>query len=152
MDSNKKPLSFYNREFAKRFSSYTDKYTGQRITTARRYLFALKSQEAGHAVESIGFLSVDELNKAFSEFNAGVKTSNGLPIRSMDDYLREIDFLHSHNAEEDDQNTGEVEPEVKTEGEVQGGSDEAEEADPLVLLNSLIGLQGIKQEVNSLVA
>lgn len=157
-----KPISYYNKEFAKRFSCYEHPFTGERITTAQGYLNAIKSQNAGHLVEDRGYLSVEELNREFQEFYKDFMPPDGMPIMNMDDYLREMDIQETlkMKAAERVYNKKEAEKEEKAQRvqaakivedeEVDTETDEFDE-DPLETLNSLIGLQSVKRDVNNLI-
>lgn len=144
-----KPISYYNKEFAKRFSCYEHPFTGERITTAQGYLSAVKSQEAGHLVEERGYLSVDELNAAFRDFYKDITPPDGLPIENMDDYLREIDIQETLKKRAAEQVI--TKNKVAEKPEKPAATQEESDEDPLETLNSLIGLQSVKRDVNNLI-
>lgn len=158
-----KPISYYNKEFAKRFSCYEHPFTGERITTAQGYLNAIKSQAAGHLIEDKGYLSVEELNREFKEFYKDFMPPDGMPIMNMDDYLREMDIqetlkmkaaekvIYKKEAEKEEKNHKIQKVQKIQETEVEEESTEEYDDDPLETLNSLIGLQSVKRDVNNLI-
>lgn len=147
MDLFIKPISYYNKEFAKRFSCYVNPFSGERITTAQGYLSAIKSQNAGKLVEIKGYLTVDELNREFKEYWKNIIPADGLPIENMDDYLRAIDLQESMQKKAVD----EVIEKKEIEKNNTNNECETEERSALEELDGLIGLQTVKNEVNNLI-
>lgn len=149
MDWYTKPISYYNREFAKRFSVYEHPFTGEKITTAQGYLNAIRSQKAGYHVEDNEYLSVEQLNQAFKDFFSDVIPPDGLPIHSMDDYLREMDIQETLKMKAVDDSY------TKKEGAKSDNSEEAnideDDIDCFEELESLIGLDNIKRDVKNLI-
>jgi len=148
-----KPISYYNKEFAKRFSSYTHPYTGKKITTAQEYLYAIKSQAAKKWIKNDCFLSVQELNTEFELFFQDVVLPDGLSVHDMDDYLREYDLNQFMSIHEKTTDSKSIIYEVSSAQESYAEEAEVTEVDYNYMdeLNSLIGINSVKKNVSSLV-
>ena len=146
MDWDTKPISYYNKEFAKRFSMYEHPYTGERIATAQDYLNAIKSQKAGVYIEDKEYMSVEQLNEEYRKFFSGIIPPDGLPIQNMDDYLREMDIQETLKMRVVDEVCFEREI-VQPENE----SSNMNDVDCFEELGKLIGLQNVKADVQNLI-
>ena len=149
MDWYSKPISYYNREFAKRFSVYEHPFTGEKITTAQGYLNAIKSQKAGYLIEDNGYLSVEQLNEEFKQFFSDTIPPDGLPIQNMDDYLREMDIQETLKMKAVDESYVKKEAAKNENDSYEDKNDN--DLDCFEELESLIGLQNIKRDVKNLI-
>lgn len=145
-----KPISYYNREFAKRFSKYKDPYTGNSIKTAQDYLYAIRSQEAGRCIKNDKRLTVEELNVEYRLYFQDIELPDGLSVLNMDDFLREYDLKKILAIGEYDSNAEESEDCIEEEKQDSEQFDE-ETIDHMEELYSLIGINSVKKNVSSLI-
>ena len=143
-EKDKERLEYYNNEFSKRFGMYLNPVTDKPVAGAQDYLEGLLSQKSKTIKKFDTVLTIEELDKAFSE----EFSSPDRPIYGMKDYLLAYDRQQ--------------EQAVAYQEQEEIGEEKCNDEDPLYeeskgkdyylrQLDSMVGMAALKKDVRELI-
>ncbi|MCR5222408.1 MAG: AAA family ATPase [Lachnospiraceae bacterium] len=148
LEKDKERLAHFDKEFVKRFGTYTNPVTGENIKGAQDYFEAVEATE-GKEVPDRGKLTSTELDKLFADRYTGTIRK----IKGIEDYLKEFD----EEQKLQQVRVAELYSKIKARRADKKEKEDRERENHdksyyIEQLNNLIGLESIKKDVKELIS